>query len=265
MRLTERQRSNEAGMKARKLFLLLCCLLMAGCSSTLRYYPYSFNAEPARKVAKVVLAPMNLMSPVPNQIENRGAPVREAIAAYLADHGLRVEAGDAMQGVWEQEKQKAGGIYSPADGALDKAKFNAALRSAISKVCRIHAADAVVLPEVILRKATLEHSSFMWDGTWQPIERDGGYVDPFLETFTGSINALSLRILIVDRDGRLILMNVAGMEPLYKVSEAGRGAKWILRKNMLTDTAKIGHAVATSLHPFIAHGSYPPNPRFSKE
>jgi len=253
-------------MKRLSVILFCSVLLCLSCSSYLRYYPYSFHPEPDRKVTKVVLAPLNLFFPKPSQIGNSGSAVHASIAAYLTEHGVRVEPSETTKDMWEEEKRRSGGVYNPADGTLDEKKFGATARNAVVRMCNVCSADAVIFPEIILRTATLDRNLIYWDGTVQYIEKEsGGYVDPFTETFSGNSNALSLRIFIIGKDGHLILRNIAGIESLYKAAWDGLNRKWVFRKEMLADSGKIKKAVAISLHPFIFNPDYPRNPSFSKE
>lgn len=249
----------------RLAMLLFCSLLVCvSCSSYPRYYPYSFHPEPERKVTKVVLAPLNLFFPKPSEVGNSGSAVYASIAAYLTEHGVRVEPSETTKEMWEEEKRISGGIYNHSDGTLNKDKFSATVRNAVVKVCNAYSADAVVFPDIILRLATLDGTMMYWDGTVQSIEREDGHVD-FSQTYGGTSNGLSLRIIIVNKDGWPILTNIAGVESLYMVGWDGVVPKWVFRKDMLADTGKIRRAVAISLHPFIFNPDYPRNPAFSKE
>ena len=167
--------------------------------------------------------------------------------------------------MWEEERRRSGGIYNPADGALDEKKFGTTVRNAVVRVCNLCTADAVIFPEIIVRTATLDGVVMYWDGTVQHIEREDGHIDSFSDTFSGNLHVLSLRVLIVNKDGRLILRNIAGIESPYIEAKDGLTAKWVLRMGMLTNTARIKKAVAISLHPFIFNPDYPKNPSFSKE
>ena len=171
----------------------------------------------------------------------------------------------AARNVWEEEQKKVGGIYNAADGSLDQNKFDTSLRAAAEKLCRTYSVDAIVFPQIVLRMAALEGTSIQWDGTLQYLESEDGYVDSSRYKFSGHVLAISLEIVIIDKNGRLVLKNVAGMEQLYLVDKSDRPFKWTLRKNMLTDKARIKEAVAVGLHPFIVYPDYPSKPRFSEK
>ncbi len=260
----------RSGKNVRRLCALLWCslFLSAACSSYPTYYRYSFDREQARKVTAVVVAPLNLLSPLPSLVRDRSGRVHDSLAASLSAHGVRVEPGaNDITAVFEEEKRKAGGIYNAQDGTLDRDRLSVVLRNTVKKLCNVYSVDAVVIPEIVARKATLEGNIMHWDGVVRPIEyQDRSELSfnarPF-NTFNGSSTGLSLMVFIVDRTGRQVLRNVAGIESPHKVAWEGKEIKFVPRKDMLANTASIREAVAISLHPFIVYSEYPSHPNFS--
>ncbi|MGA2109805.1 MAG: hypothetical protein ABSH25_19440, partial [Syntrophorhabdales bacterium] len=104
-----------------------------------------------------------------------------------------------------------------------------------------------------------------WDGTVQKIDVAKGSEDFFPANWNGESFALSLSILIIDKNNRLVLRNVAGIEHPFEAVGKGTTPKWKKRKDLLTDSARIHHAIAVSLHPLIPFAGYPEKPAFSKE
>jgi hypothetical protein len=234
-------------------------LLAAGCS-TIEYYPYSFNREAGQTVKKVAIAPFNLMNPAPSYVGNRSEAVSTAMVSYLNAHGMTVKQGDMIAGIWKEEKEKIGGIYSSRDGRVDGKKFTLAMGKTVSRSCEALSIDAVVFPEVVGRMAKLAGVLVYWDGEQQHILNDSST----FTNFTGSTMALSLSVMIIDKNNRIVLKNVAGIEHPYRYINDGGTPKWELRNDLLVDKAGIDRAIAVSLHPLIPFSGYPEHPSFSK-
>ena len=181
----------------------------------------------------------------------------------MNDHGIAAEPGKLVGEVWQEEKEKIGGIYSSSDGRIDKKKLTICMRNTISRVCSALPVDAVVFPGIIMRPASLNGSVLYWDGATENIEVEQHVWDR--TNFSGESLAISLEILIIDKNNRLLLRNVAGIEHPLKYVNTDTKVKWERRKDVLTDKAKTGHAIAVGLHPLIPFSGYPQNPSFSKE
>ncbi len=252
----------------RRLTLLcsLCLLLFTvGCANYLKYYPYSFNREPAQAVRKVAVAPLNLFSAAPPYVGDRGTAVYNGLVSYMNDHGVAAESAELVDRVWKEEQEKIGGIYNSRNGRLDNSKFAICLRSTVTKVCDALSVDALVFPGIVQRTATLNGRFIYWDGTSLHIEVENGLADPLRENFSGTSEAISLSILIIDKNDRLLLKNVAGIEHPVKAVLNGPKVGWETRKDLLKDKARIDHAIAVGLYPFIPFSGYPENPSFSKK
>jgi len=251
-----------------KNILIFCiALLCVSCASNVRYYPYVFQKEPARNIKSVAVAPLNLINKIPSEAGPKSSAVYDALKAYLTDNKIATQPAEKIAAIWKEEIQKAGGIFDPADGKLQPYKFNKCLRNMVTKVCDSQAVDAVVLTAIIRRPAIIENSVVYWDGAEQSIEFGKGDERPFADRVSGDSTALSLRVFIVNKDGRIILKNFAGLEFPYKVvldKRTRSETKMELRKDLFTDEARIRQAVAISLHPFMLFSEYPKNPAFLK-
>jgi hypothetical protein len=92
-----------------------------------------------------------------------------------------------------------------------------------------------------------------------------GFENPLSTRWSGDSLALSLSILIIDKNNRLVLRNVAGIEHPFVAIREGTTPKVERRKDLLTDAARIHRAIAVALHPLIPFAEYPEKPAFSKE
>lgn len=249
----------------KRLAVIGLVFLCIGCASYVKYYPYKFNQEAAKGVGRVALAPFNLLSPLPSEVENREGLSAELIKTYLDNKGLRVDSGAEIRTIWREEKAKVGGIYDPNDGHLLKDRLTLCLRNATVRICESRAVDAVAFPAIIMRTATLDGISVYWDGTNQIVQTREGAANLNTDSFSGNASALSLEMILVSRDGRPILRNIAGIEHPYRYVKEGPKGTWQLRKDLLTDKDNLSRAVAMSFHPFIPCVDYPAKATFSQE
>jgi hypothetical protein len=245
--------------------VILGVLMLAGCSPYVKYYPYAFDRDSAPAVKKVAIAPWNLLSPMPDYVRGKETRIDDALIVYLKDHSVAAEPCKAAGTIWNEQKREAGGIYDSYEGRVDTEKLRVAIRSTVSRICAAEEVDAVVFPEIVVRRATLEGTAVVWDGTVQKIDVAKGSEDFFPANWNGESFALSLVILIIDKNNRLVLRNVAGIEHPFEAVREGTAPKWKKRKDLLTDSARIHHAIAVSLHPLIPFSGYPEKPAFSKE
>jgi hypothetical protein len=246
--------------------VILALLILAGCSQV-KYYPYSFDRDSAPNVKRVAVAPWNLLSAEPSYVKGKETYISDALISYLNDHSVATKPCEATRAIWTEEKKRVGGIYDSNEGLVDVKKFRAAISETVTRVCMTEEVGGVVFPEIVVRQAELGGNTVSWDGTIERIDMSRGFASVFGNnfTFTGGSNALSLSILIIDRNNRVVLRNVAGIEhPFEAVSEDAK-LKWKVRKDLLADKDKIHHALAIGFHPLIPCADYPEKPVFSKE
>jgi len=257
-------RYNPGGLKKLKRLAVICIILVfvcLGCSSYPKYYPYSFNGESSEKINRVALAPLNLFSPMPSPARGKEAMIYDAVRRYLGDHGVTCLTGETVSGVWVEENKRIGGIYNPADGSVAKEKVGPCLKNTVVRVCGTQSVQAVIFPEIVARPAFIYGTTVYWDGAEQRIEN----ADLTADFYSGTTMALSLKIRILDRDGRGILKNIAGIEHPFRLRRGPGIREWEPTKGPLSDPAGIERAAAMALHPFIPYPKYPRNPSFSEE
>jgi hypothetical protein len=149
--------------------LVLAVLILAGCSSYVKYYPYSFNRESAPAVKKVAIVPWNLLSPMPDYVRGKETSINDALIPYLKDHSIAAEPCEAAGTIWNEQKREVGGIYDSHEGRVDTGKLRVVITRSVSRICATEEVDAVVFPQIVMRPATLEGTVVFWDGTVQRI------------------------------------------------------------------------------------------------
>lgn len=248
-----------------KIQVIVCIsLVFFGCVSY-KYYPYSYDRESATSIRKVVFVPSNQLFRIPDDMRTLSTTVYDAVGACLAGHGIMVKEAGSVTPIWQEEQRKVGGLYNSANGSFREEAYVKCLKAMVKRVCRDQGGDAVVFAELAMRPATLDGTVVYWDGALENIETEYGYANPSTGDFSGETTALSIKILIVDKDGQMVLRNYAGLVHPYRSVMDRKRHNWEKKPDLTVDPKKLDRAVALSLHPFIPYPEFPENPTFLKD
>jgi hypothetical protein len=250
-------------MKKMAIFMFIA-LVCAGCSSP-RYFPFVFKQDDAREIRSVAMAPLNLIVRMPPYAAKQAETIEYALIGRIESASIAVQPAGNIRAIWQEERQKVGGVFNPDTGALLQDRFITSLQRTVKRVCADMGVDAVIIPELILRKAVLESSYAYWDGTQQRIELGSGSETPITDKISGTAKAVSISVYVVTKDGRIVLKNIAGLEFPYKAvldKKNKVNTTMELCDNPFTDEAAIRRAVALGLHPFIPDPEFPAHPEY---
>ena len=100
-------RFNElASIAARSALVVFGLLIVASCSGYVKYYPYFFDRDSAPAVRKVAVAPWNLLSPAPEYLRGKEAPLNDALISYLNGHSVPAQACKEAEKIWDEQKKQ---------------------------------------------------------------------------------------------------------------------------------------------------------------
>lgn len=247
----------------KKLVIVCVSLFFFGCVSY-KYYPYSYDKHSASNIRTVVFVPSSQLFRMPDDMRTLSTTVYDGVRTYLAGHGITVKEAGPVTPIWQEEQRKVGGLYNSSNGSFREEAYVTCLKAMVKRVCRDQGVDAVVFAELAMRPATLDGTVVYWDGALENIETEYGYANPSTGDFSGETTALSIKILIVDRNGQMVLRNYAGLVHPYRAVMDRKRHKWEKRPGLSVDPKKLDRAVALSLHPFIPYSEFPENPAFLK-
>jgi len=218
--------------------------------------------EGAPGVARVLLAPANLVLALRPELESGAEPVQAEIAGYLEQQGRSVERislPDARR-IWEASVAELSGSGREPDFAAAAERFTRKLGDGRD----FH---ALVIPSLLLQKVVVRHRGAEWDGVERRVRlvniprRGGGRSSNVLVDgmATGSLNAVlavsSLHVMVFTREGHRVFEGRGGLEFLQDVdlTKAHETFHFELapRNDLFQDPEDLREAVAVAFDPYL--------------
>ena len=187
----------------------------------------------------------------PDAETHAGVPARyrEELTRALTNIGFEVTAGRDYGGIWLEEQQRAGGLYDPITGGIDDQKAQA-VRASVFATLRggDEAVTAIVLPTVETRVAPFWSGSAAWDGVSELVTGTSllGTIFSGSALYSGSLDALSLSVRIVDATGVVLYEGAGGIQLAERLAD-GRRARLVsseLYANQANDARAVEIALA---------------------
>ncbi|HZO07793.1 MAG TPA: hypothetical protein VFC77_00335 [Myxococcota bacterium] len=252
------------GVRSRGLAtgLAALSLLAAGCRST---SPRLVEVQGASAGGvRVVVAPMNLSVPLDHDLQDAVDPVTWELTRYLQQRGAKPAI------IWSTD---ASALWGEIENALHKDPEktprveDVASRFAIAVAAETRF-DLLVIPSLLYRDASVDGRVARWDGVRRRIRfvvapaavapgmvgsGDDRPVAPGWRTFHGQITGLSLHVLIVTGDGRIVFQGLGGLDLVHSVQEGLGSAEPLLRlePNLLADPDHVREGIAVALDPYL--------------
>ncbi|MGE3978370.1 MAG: hypothetical protein AB7F94_12380 [Nitrospira sp.] len=214
-------------MKVWLALLISWMLLMStNCVPTrVVYEPFKTGREEFfAKVKVIALAPVS----VPEGLENAEkvkTKYEELIARTLHERGFTVVLSGEFDKVYKKTIEQMGGVYDPMTGKFDNVKGNAVGSHVFRELQRVVHSDAVLIPKVVVLSVRHFNGLAKWDGVTESI--GGGQISGALDWFwatsryggvSGSMNALSLVVIIDDMNAVTMYANAGGIQLLGRYS-----------------------------------------------
>jgi len=215
--------------------------------------PRAEETAAARRLGRVVVAPLNLGLRAPPELRGSEARVWNELLRYL-------RAQDRSLSVVDERDAEA--LWSDAVALLEQAGAPIEPRAAASRFARLlaeHAEyDVVVLPSLVVRRARVGGSQASWDGTRRPLPvRSPVPRGPVGDTelhgvtfhgYAGSVAAASLHVAVVGSDGEPLYEGLAGLDVIQELTRGAgaRGAaEWTLapRSDAFADASGLRQGV----------------------
>lgn len=210
--------------------------------------PFLVAREDVRPGIKVVaLAPITIPEglPEPDPIKDK---FLTRIESKLKASGLSVVRPYEYTRTWNKYVEDFGAIVDPNTGERNESSLVTATVRTLDDLKAGFDVDAIVIPSVVVVKATFMGGKAWWDGTSQRIQTSSPVSEFLSGGYEGVVSALSLRVSIWTPDGTHLYLNAGGIEAL----SVAEGAEFspVPRQSLFTDEAKINKAVDIALDPF---------------
>jgi hypothetical protein len=208
---------------------------------------------------KVGVMPARVAHSVPNG-EAVALRFEKAVAERLRAAGFEVIEADAMRQVRADLAKAMGGLYDPRTGDATKEKIEARAKFERSEFLTRHPVDGFVYVGVVERDASSYSMTASWDGVEERVTGQSG-----LKSFMtgaagamgdGAVPALSLVLVLEDRDGKNLYGRFGGLQLLSYIRMG-----WVPKYHdvdpayLLTDPARDVRALGLVFDPLTGQDS----------
>lgn len=230
---------------------LSLALILANCAGTAPFNPYKVPpAEIKARVKTVALSPVDTLPDLDNP-DRVKAGFEALIAAKLREAGFMVVPSAEYAAIWKQTMKKAGGVFDPATGKRNEHAFAAARETTVRELFAKTGANALLDAGIGAVNADIEGNYASWHGAGEYVTADGALGSLFGPQYRGTINALSLIVILSDADGRELYANAGGIQTLSRLQRDGRFVS-LARHELFINDERNRHAVDVALGPLTA-------------
>ncbi|HIF95018.1 MAG: hypothetical protein ABGX04_05860 [Myxococcales bacterium] len=238
----------------RLLFIVFLAVGWIGCAAEVAV-PLSRVQIAGANASTIIIAPMNVALPLPDELESSTEIVMQALSKILRSHGKSVQLIDSLRGrqLWLQSAREV--QQSRAEN-----NFENAVQLFARKIGEMDEFDVLILPSLYVTNAQVqENGSARWDTANQKVEFIGQSKWEIEVSQLSSVPAASILMSAFDRDGRNIHSKRTGLELVQHLAlliETRKGhdkRTWALEDDVpaISDPTRVEAAVSHSLFPFL--------------
>jgi len=197
-------------------------------------------------------------APMPAELKGSSAEVWSALELYLRAHGagLKTVNYPTAHGLWITSIRDA-----RADPKLKDPGFDDAARILVGKLKQYAEFDALVLPSLDVKRATLAGTKATWDGTERTIAIETPRGEQPLASdaaIEGAVPGVSLHVVVFDADGAKLHEGRSGLALLVGARITSPGApndpptfSFVPLHDPFADRAFLVQQTAKTLAPFV--------------
>jgi hypothetical protein len=178
------------------------------------------------------------------------------LVAALQANGLEVVSGRETRAIYDRMVDSLGGLFDPATGVQDSARFELAESRTREAVRAVHPVDTWIYPRVFQTGASFRGGKAAWHGVTQKVTPEsfgkGLFKSLTMRTsdveYNGTIPALSLYVPFVAEDGTSLYSWSGGLH----VTAIFSGGKFtdLPSSQYFAEPERIARAVEESLEPW---------------
>jgi hypothetical protein len=212
----------------------------------------------AKVPERVVILPFNVATPMPAELKSASPAAWSALEVYLRAHGaaLKTVGYPAARVLW---------LASIRDARADPKKknpgFDDAARLFVGKLEQESDFDALIFPSLYVQRAILSGTKATWDGAERTLEIEARRGDSPVQSdapIEGAVPAVSLHVLVFDRNGSKLHEGRAGLALLVRAKIAHLSASneapdfsFAPLRDPFEDRVFLLRGTATALAPYI--------------
>jgi len=212
----------------------------------------------------IVVAPLNIVSSLPPELEGSTKMVRAALVEHLEAHGKTVHVIGFRSGreLWKdsiKEVRASGG----------KQSFENAARVYVRRIGEQIEFDVLIVPSIFIQNAKMRSRTVRWDGAEQRMSIEGGGINSKrANLYLGNVGKLNVRaaslfVHVLGRDGNSIQTKRSGLEIVQHLEwrveqKGGYSGTEEVSQVLVNDTPAIEDiemvraGVAAALSPFLS-------------
>ena len=208
----------------------------------------------------IVVAPFNIVSSLPPELEGSTRMVSTALVRHLQAHGktVRVMAFRSGRDLWRDSTKEV-------RDAGQKRNFENAARVYARKIGEQIEFDALIVPSLFIQNAKMRGRTVRWDGAEDKIEIRGSTGGSLYMGQGGALNvrAASIFIYVLNAQGEAIHTKRSGLEVVQHLEwqtelEAGYSSRENTSQELVDDVPaiqdkeKVAAGIANALSPFLS-------------
>jgi hypothetical protein len=230
--------------------LTVLIMFLAGCE---QYNPYKIDkAAFASKVHTVGIMPTHI-SPhlkVINQ-EEKEKEFEALIENKLSEAGFKVVPCSEYRAVYQPMKQNIGPLFDANTGEPLETSRDLLLDHSKREYLAKNKVDALVWPNIESVRATWGTNIASWDGVQEPAMGKDGILERIATSnFTGTLPALSLKLIISDPNGQTMYENPGGIQLLAWLTMSS-GFRDVPKENLLVNKDRNKKSVEIACKPLF--------------
>ena len=215
------------------------------------HYEMKSGHAGAPGIHRILLLPADVVFDAePHPLLERSDQVTEEIDVYLNDHGIRTDRADPELArlLW---RRTANDLRPGSGGDPD---WGEVVQTYALHLGDRYSFDAFIVPTLMYREITLDHQRAVFDGVVRKVhvEEDTWYR---LHTVPerSKIGALSLHVIVYDRDGGELYHGVGGLDLIHEIFYSKRAQRWLRRSrdDVFSNPKHLRHGIGVALEPYL--------------
>lgn len=205
----------------RWLSSVFVCLFLFACAAT-----EVVHDGPVVKAGSLLLLPVESAF---DELQDEEGEVYQALLASLKERRFTVLAVDAEthQAAIEEALTEAGAIYSPELGRFTPSNKDRYIKALIDYYAEKQPADIVLMPEFVVRRASVSGDWAEWDYVRRKIELDPKPPGPYQSV--QQVRGVSLRLAAYTASGAQVMQDFAGVSLPYRIDYTRRPPAFVLK------------------------------------
>jgi len=255
------------GVRFALTMITLLGVALAGCSTTPRYNPTTFQYEidkekiAAADIDRVVIPHVNLGNPSRLYLEKEEPRIDSYVATYLKEHGYTVIPQRRFEQEWNTAVRAYGNPMDPTTGRVNMKTFAQIMQSVREQMVQKDRVDAFVFTDLLEFEVAfsggLKHTA-RWDGVSRTpsLQGPGSGVSSAFD-WNRLAAVASLQVSIFNRELERVFASRGGLDTTAAIDTRSSDGEFVRRRNILENRNHVQEGIELALHPFIPMKHWP--------